>query len=692
MHKRDRATIDFETRSACSLKKCGSWRYSLDATTEVLCLAYRLPYWDEGRTGLWHPAFPHLGIEETEHSEELDELIDWVLAGELVEAHNAWFERGIWTNIMGPRYGWPVIGHRQWRCSAAKAAAHALPRALGDVSEALALKVKKDLEGGKVMKKVMKPRKPRKAEREAWALVHGEAPMPLHWHESRELFERLWEYCRVDVLAEEGLSERVPDLNAAETELYLLDQQMNERGFQLDVQAVDVALKLIAEETILLNGELSKLTKGKVEKATQRARMMQWFAGEGLVLENTQKATLDEVAQDSSLPPKVMRGVELVRELGRSSTAKYQAMKNWRCPDGRVRGGLLFHGASTGRWSGSGVQPHNFVKGSYDKDDLDVQTLWDLLKTGDRELIKQVATNIRGKQGSVMEALANGLRGAITASPGHQLYVADFAGIEARVLLWAAGDEDGLELFRTGGDIYCDMAASIYDRPVTKADKDERALGKVAILGLGYQMGWAKFVSTAWMMGKIVIDDDMSQRVVEAYRTKYWRVVEMWNAQEQAAIIATRSRKGHEEICGQTLWTRGSGYLYCEIPSGRRLAYPSPEIRERETPWGKAKLSLTFCGVHPLSRKWVRQTTYGGMLVENIVQAVARDLMAESLVRCEESGLYIPVLSVHDELISEAPNGTGNVKEFEDMMAAVPQWAAGCPIAAEGWAGARYRK
>ena len=683
----DRATIDFETRSACSLRKTGSWRYSLDPTTQIMCLAFRLPYWEKGRTGLWHPAFPQFGVKETEDLDDLGDLLEWVDDGGLVEAHNAWFERGIWLNILAPRHGWPTIAHEQWRCSAAKAASHALPRGLDDVTLALRLRVKKDMEGSKVMKKMMKPRKPRKAEKLAWEKEHGDTPMPLLWHETKELFERLCDYCRVDVLAEEGVSEAVPDLNESETELYLLDQRMNERGFQLDSEAVDIALDLIAKESVILNKELAKVTDGKVTKATQRAQMIAWFADEGLHLENSQKATLDEVMADTDadLSPKVRRGLELVRELGRSSTAKYQSMANWQCPDGRVRGGLLYHGASTGRWSGAGVQPHNFVKGT----EKDMGTLWDIIKTRKRNIIQRAAG--KDGKGSVMEALANGLRGAIIAAEGSQLYVADFAAIEARVLLWAAEDEDALEVFRRKEDIYKAMAMDIYDISMEEVTGDQRQHGKQAVLGCGYQMGWTKFQATCAKYG-IIIDDETAERIVTAYRAKFWRVVEMWTAQEETAIRATMAKKFKEIECGHVAWLRGDGYLYCELPSGRRLAYPQPEIRERETPWGKPKLSLTYCGVNPLSRKWQRQTTYGGMIVENIIQGMARDLMAEAMLRCEQSGIYAPVLSVHDELIAEAKLETGDVKEFEDMMAECPPWATGCPIEAAGWAGTRYRK
>lgn len=373
------ATADFETRSAANLKKTGSWKYSLDSTTQVLCMAFRLPYWKKGRTGLWHPtllngALPESGVEE------LIELFNWIIQGELLEAHNAWFERGIWQNVMAPRYGWPLVAGDRWRCSAAKAAAHALPRSLDDAAAALGLSIRKDAAGAKVMMKMNKPRKPRKAEVAAWQKEHGTAPMPLLWHESIDLFDLLFTYCRQDVKTEEAVSEEVPDLSASEQVLYTLDQTINERGFLLDMDAVAVALDIIADETHRLNSELKILTGGSPDKATQRKKMHDWFLDQWVIIEDTKAGSVDEALKRDDLPQRVRRGLELLQSLSRSSTAKYEAMRNWAGPDGRVRGGLLYHGASTGRWSGAGVQPHNFPRGSV----KDINGAWRVLKGRNR--------------------------------------------------------------------------------------------------------------------------------------------------------------------------------------------------------------------------------------------------------------------------------------------------------------------
>jgi DNA polymerase len=728
-----KATIDFETRSACSIKDCGSWRYSLDPTTEVMCLAFRLPHWEHGRTALWHPAFPHLGVREA-NCPELMELKMWVLSGGLVEAHNAWFERGIWTNVMVPRHGWFPIRHEQWRCSAAKCAAYSLPRKLETAVSALRLLVRKDMEGSKVMKKMAKPRKPKVAELKAWAIKRwelvglkaseirvsptmtetgqyhvevewgagevtakrakagpisppgsGEGTLPLFWHESVELLERLWEYCRVDVLAEEGLSEALRDLSPLETRVYLMDQAINEHGFQIDGEAVKAALEIVDSIYVDLNRELVEITEGRVQKATQREKMKEWFADNGLILEDTQGATIDGWLARQDLPPKVLRCLQLVRSLGRTSTAKYVAALNWSDPaTWRIHGGLLYHGANTGRWSGAGLQPHNFPRGAI----KNMELAWEILKTRDVALIEML-------YGDVMECLSHALRGLIIPRRGRKFFVADYAAIEARVVFWLAEDEEALNIFRRGECIYCAMGSDIYGRPIVKGvDLDERQLGKQAVLGLGYQMGAPKFVDTCAKYG-IHLELDFAKFVVDKYRARFHRVKQMWWDQEKAAIEAVK-RRGQTIRCGRVFWrvVEGNGFsvLHCKLPSGRLLSYVDPVVVKRPTPWGDTRDALTFMGVDPYTKKWCRHDTYGGMIVENITQAVARDLMAEAMLRAHEGDTYDVVLSVHDELIAEAVEGEGDVREFEDLMAGLPDWAEGCPVTAEGWSGGRYKK
>lgn len=682
-----RATADFESRSACPLKKTGSWKYSLDPSTEILCLGFRLPTWKKGRTALWNPAFPHLGIEES-GVDELVELFNWIISGGELESHNRWFDFGIWKNIAVPRLGWPDVPPNQWLCSAAKAAAHALPRSLDDAAAALGLKLRKDTDGTKVMMKLNKPRKPRKKEVEDWIAAHGKKKqMPQLWHESKELFEILFDYCRQDVLVEEAVSNAIPDLSPEETQLYLLDQKINERGFLLDMEAVDVALDLIADETSRLNAELKILTGGSPDKATQRKKMHDWFLRQWVILEDTKSGTVDEALNREDLDPKVRRGLELLQTLSRSSTAKFEAKRNWACRDGRVRGSILFHGASTGRAAGAGPQPQNYPRGTV----RDIEGAWTALKTRDRTTIEAFIPDPEKPQpiGDTLKLLSQSLRGTIIAPPGKKLLVSDFAQIEVRVLFWMAGEDEALEMLRTGKDIYCDVGSDIYGRTITKADKVERHLAKATVLGCGYGLGWNKFQATMAAQG-VAIDDEFAQKIIEIYRSKFHRVRQFWYDQEEAAGTAVAEKR--EVSCGYFMWYVDGQFLYCVLPSGRRLSYPFPAVKIVTTSWGARKPALTYMGVNAVTRKWQRESTYGGKICENLSQSVSRDLLMAALLRIEESGSYKPVLSVHDEVLAEANEHMADIEEFNKLMATVPLWAEGIPVGVEGFVTRRYTK
>jgi DNA polymerase len=317
------------------------------------------------------------------------------------------------------------------------------------------------------------------------------------------------------------------------------------------------------------------------------------------------------------------------------------------------------------------VQPHNFVKAHI----KDMEVAWRALKELERP--------------AGMDTLAQALRGAIVSAPGKALFVADYASIEARVLHWLAEDEDTLDLFRTGADLYCVMASDIYQRTITKADVNERALGKIAVLGLGYQMGWTKFRDTCATF-KIEIDDELAQKVVTTYRERFWLVRDMWQEQNDAAIETLQTREPVQQ--GKVTWLVDGRFLYAVLPSGRKLAYADPQLQSRNTPWGSRQLVVSFKGVNPKTHQWQRQHTYGGAIVENLVQAIARDVMADAMLRVAQSGVYQLVLSVHDELVAEAHPAWGSVQDFLDLLTTLPTWAKGCPIAAEGWQGFRYRK
>lgn len=763
MTNKPKITIDFETRSACPIDM-GAWLYSLHPSTEPMVLSYKI---GDAPVRRWHPGYAHLGIEESPYPQD---LMDAIEAGWLVEAHNSFFEFCIWTNVMMPFFGWVAIKREQWRCSAAKASYYGLPRALENAVKALQLPVEKDMEGNKLMKKISKPRQPRepsKLEKRAmydrweagdpdWYVVDGcrgftqDGKKPkdpsevLLWHESKADFERNWLYCDRDVEAEHLFSEALPDLPETELRIWQMDQDMNRRGIRCDLYMVNQAIRMRDREVASMNAELADIMGIPEDKredfsATKRATIKEWVNTQGVALPDTRAATLDKFAAKTGLPKHVHAALKIVREVNRTSTAKYDAMLKRADPrDWRLRDLMMYHGAGTGRWAGKGVQPHNFPRGSI----KDMEAACKLIVEGDVDAISIL-------YGEVMEHLSSALRGAMTASVGRDLIVADYAAIEARVVFWLARDEVALSVFERGEDIYCDMATGIYGRPINKKkDPNERQFGKQAILGLGFEMGFVTFLLTCKkynisftkeqvlkivggkyseleaMVEKYFLTDkrriarmreaEMSirehmhelvlmQYTVQKYRARYGEVKQMWRDQENGALQAIRN-PGVRIECerGRNTWIveniAGREVLVTYLPSGKPLFYWDPKVVLKKTPFKNPdgspvlKPSILFWGVDPYTKKWSVQDTYGGKLVENITQATARDLMALAMVRADDSGLYDVLLSVHDELVCEVDKDKGNVKEFEKLMAMTPGWAKGCPVDAEGWRGERYRK
>ena len=656
--------MDFETRSKVNLKQVGLYVYADNPSTEVLCLAYAF---DDEPVQLWHserPGHPALPLP----TELLLALSD---PANVVEAHNANFERVIYRSKLVP-HGWPSIHDSAWRCSAAKAAAHNLPRSLDMASGAMGLPLKKDKEGHKLMLKMCKPRTPTKND-------------PAIWREKPEDFARLFDYCRRDVVVERMLSERLRDLSPLEQEVFQEDMQMNERGIAIDRPAIHKALNVISAMTDKLNAELEQITKGELTKASQRKRLLDWLIDMGVEISDTTGistlAAIEIEKADPNPSPIIIRVLEICRAVNRTSTAKYRAMNYRSCStDDRLRGTLLYHGAGTGRWSGAGIQPHNFPRGT--TEDLHMEKAWDSIMRTDE-------TGLEMLYGDVMELMSSTLRGAMIAPPGHDLIVGDYSSVEARVLAWHAYDKKALKLFRNHGDPYIDLAKDIYDIAYAEVTKAQRMIGKQAELGLGFGMGWRKFKDTCKKYG-IEITEEFSKEVVEIYRTKHKAIADWWVACNTAAMDAIKN-PGKIFYANRVKYVVKGQFLWCALPSGRNLAYYRPKIEPRETPWKEMRPTITYMGMHALTNQWVRMSSYGGKLVENIVQATARDLMAEAILRCRGT-VYALLLSVHDELIAQVLEGQGSVKEFETIMSILPDWAKGCPVTAEGWRGKRYKK
>lgn len=653
-----RITIDFETRSSCNIWESGCWVYSQHPSTEILCLAYAI---DEGPVKiLTYEDF----INSIHFGFPCEDLIQGIKDGALIVAHNALFEESIWVNQMVPIYGFPRIPIKQWRCTMAKALARALPRSLKDVGSALGAPIQKDNAGYRIMMKMCNPK-----------------PDGTYYEDDAD-FQTLYQYCMSDVEAERCIDNMLPELTPDEQNIWFLDQLINQRGIYVDSPAIKKVLEFTETFTERLNETVESVSNGQLEGVSRRMAVLGWCRDMGVPIEGYTKKDVSEVLARRDLPEAVRTVLDTRVQLGKTSNAKYSAMRDSTCDDGRIRDILIYHGATTGRWAGKLIQLQNLPKGSV----KDTDTAIDILRQSELSEFEIFYPDVMG-------TLSSCIRGMIMAAPGNKLLIADYAAIEARVVMWLAEEEYGLNQFRNfdngiGDEPYIIMAQSIYNRSDIPRKGIERQLGKTTILGAGFGMGGDKFLATCTAWG-IPVAEALAKKAITTYRTIYPRVPKSWFAQEAAAIKCVKTRENVP--CGKVRWEFDNNALLCRLPSGRALTYNDPSLEWVETPWGEKKIALHFMGVDAKTKQWKREHTYGGKLVENITQAVARDILAYAMFRCEKNG-YSVAFSVHDEIVSEVPQGFGSVQEFEQHLCTVPVWAEGCPIAAKGFETIRYRK
>lgn len=694
MHTLDmpRIICDFETFSDLSVKDVGSWAYAEHPSTEILMMSYKAQ--GANKAGLWLPGedFPQF-------------IIDHINQGYPIEAHNCMFERAIWTTILFRQFSIPIP--RRWIDTMASCAYRSVPLGLDKVGDALNLDVVKDKRGKVLLNKLSRPQKPTKKNPETRC-------------RDPELMRELGEYCIQDSEAEDALGNTLGDLSRDEFSTWVMDQNINKRGVAVDLEAVEGALKIVNTITTRMEAELRKITGGACQSGGEVAKILKWVQDSGVAhMPNLQAGTIEDILKTSWFDnrPEVRRVLEIRQMLSRASAKKLIKFRDCTSNDGRLRVLLQYHGAGTGRWAGRGVQPQNFPRGAMDikykkigvTPDEVMSMLIDCIKTGDPDLLEL-------HFGDPMEAIASSLRGMFVAAPGTLFYVADFAAIEARVLMWLCGQMDAIQAFEQfdkgiGPDIYCVTAEKIYNRPINK-DKDpaERQLGKITVLGCGYQMSGGKLKMQAEQSYKTLITDDQADLMVATFRENYTNVPQFWKDIERAAVNTVKYQNYHEiisengvKIAFDYIKDAAGSWLVMILPNDRKIWYFSPGLEEKEITYVNKKTgetdTFTKNSVYYMGRNnkkggaWSRVFTYGGMLTENAVQAIARDLMVAAMRRVEKTGVYKIVLTVHDELVAEANPAVGDIKEFEHIVAGPnPAWADGCPVAAEGWAGPRYRK
>lgn len=679
--------VDIETRSRLNLKEVGAYRYAADKSTEARCAAYAF---DDDPVQLWTTGQP-VPKDVARH----------IRAGGKVLAHNASFERLIFREILGPRHGWPIPEIEQFRCSMAAALALALPGSLEDGGKAMSLEHLKDVAVGKrVMQQLTRPRKARKDEDQEG----------IYWHEDAARTKALHDYCMGDVATMREFYNSIWPLSDDEQIVWEMDQRINDRGFYVDEKLLLAMRKIIAAAAIDVNAQMTKLTGGSVETVDKVARLKTWLKKScGVTVNSLSKTTIPELIADPKTPKLAKEVLELRLAGAQAATKKVDAFLDRRSADGRVHGAFRYHSAGTGRWSSHGTQVHN-LKRLVEEDATKIEAAVGDLMTSDYQLLKT-------KYARPLQIVGDNIRTVICASPGHVLVGADFSGIEARITAWLAGEERKLKVFRdydagVGPDPYVVAAAGIYGIPATSIVKAQRQVGKGAELAFGFQGGVNAYK-------KFVAEGAFTDEEINGFKVR-WRkmhpdIVALWAALKYAsdkiAKQAVQIKRGVdrtiEPIPVQNVWFEyNAGFMFVVLPSGRRISYPDIDraYRPREFSFIEKPADrdssvgpLATCFMDNSSGRWHRVFLYGGMCCENLVQGIARDLLAEAMVRVEKAGLPI-VGHVHDECLLEVPEKHADkiAKQFTRLMAELPDWALGTghdlPVVAKPFIARRYVK
>lgn len=664
-----RLHLDGETASALSLPDVGLHAYLEHPSTRVWCVAWAF---DHEPPVIWRPGMP-VPERVTAH----------IRAGGEVWAHNAPFERWM-VNLILVREGWPPLTREQMHCTMAMCAAMAIPLSLDRASAALGLPVRKDLEGKRIMLFLAQPDE------------DGNYRTPDKYP---EYHARLDAYCIQDVVVEMMLGERTLALSPFERSVWLMDQRINDRGVMVDEPVVKAALALVKTEEARLNGAIERVTGGHVSTTNCHVALREWVekAG-GPAMPGVAKDDVEQALKREDLPVPVRLALELRHEAAKSSTKKLKPMLLGRCLDGLMRGLFQFCGAGrTLRFSGRRAQVQNYPR------QLLLRLVIDFFLDNPARLTERFC---RMFEIEPMKLVSELLRGMLIACPGTRFIAVDLAQIEARFAAWLAGDEGFLEEFRGRGKVYERDAAAIYGVDVSSISKgdERRQVGKVS--GLAFQYGGG--VNAFRNMGKIYKIPHFSDAAIEGFRDT-WRaahapIVRYWARLEAAAINAVRNPGTVRAANFSPLvrYVMNGSFLFCQAPSGSVACYPYPRIENVETPWGELKPALTYQTIKEEGkgegRDWTRDSTWGGKLFENLVQRAARDLFVYGMLRAE-SGLshgysanYPLVMHGHDEAVARMKHGEGSLDELCAIMATLPPWAAGLPVAADGWEGPRYRK
>lgn len=644
--------IDIETYSSRNLAECGVYKYAEAPDFAVLLFAYSV---DNGPVRC-----VDLAQGESLPAEVVGALNDSCV---VKTAWNAVFERVCLSRYLGLN---GLLAPENWKCTMVRAARMGLPLSLGQCGEVLGLADGKMTEGRALIRFFSVPGRN--------GVRHMPADAPDRW----KTFKR---YCIRDVEVEQALLARVRRLEPAgfDEELYVADQEINDRGVLIDRVLVDNAARFDAEYKAELLGEARQITGlENPNSATQLKEYLRRTTGRAFA--SLSKTNIDEVEAALTLWPKARRVLALRREMAKTSNKKYEAMQSCVCDDGRIHGLLQFCGAPrTGRWAGRLVQVQNLPQNHL----ADLDYARELVKAGDLEDFELNYAN-------VTQVLSELIRTAFVAAPGHILHVCDFSAIEARVIAWIAGESWVLDVFRRGGDIYCATASQMFGVPVEKHGRNShlRQKGKISVLALGYGGG----VAALEAMGgsRLGLSEHEEKETVRLWREANPRIVRLWAIVEKAAVAAIKTGRTVTIHHGITVGFRW-GMLLITLPSGRTICYPRARIGTGNGDgWRGDHEVIEYEGLNQTTKKWETSRTYGGKLTENIVQATARDILGVVLLRARRDGLPV-VFHVHDEIIVEAPVDR-TLAHVEALFCEPIDWCRDLPLKGAGYSTPYYLK
>jgi DNA polymerase bacteriophage-type len=634
--------LDFETRSRCDLPSRGVYNYAQDASTEVLCMSYAV---DDGEVATWLPGMPFPDI-----------------AGHQIMAHNAAFERLVFWYVLCPTLGIPEPPLERFTCTAAQARANCLPGSLEDVGRAVSSKMKKDHRGSALIRLLSVPRK------------DGT------FNDDPTLMAEFFAYCEQDVRAMREISKAMRPLSDDELADYHANERINDRGVLVDTDLCRAAIGYAEAELIEIQEIVREVSKGEIT-SVRSPRMRQWvqarvgpeavklmWTGEKCSIDKTVRANLLTLSPDE-VPPDVAEVIQCADDLWASSVAKFKRLADLAdVEDNRVRGAFVFAGGSaTGRAASYGAQVHNFTR----KTARDPAAVRQAMVRG-----HQIVPSY-GKR--VTDVLKGMLRPALIPAPGKVFVVADWSSIEGRVNPWLSNcpaGETKLDVFRSGRDPYKVNAAALFSVGYDDVSGDQRQVGKVQELALGFLGGPGSFETFGRVYGVQV------ENVPRAIRV--WRSANPWAMKHghdlEAAYTRAMRHKGHECRAGRVCYLFDGQHLWYALPSGRVLCYPYAKLDGDGVSYLKASWKPAADAT-----EWPRARLWRGLAVENVTQAVANDILRHALRRLEDV-----VLHIHDEIVVECVDD--RAAEVERVMCEPPEWAVGLPLAAEVKIMSRYGK